>query len=136
MLTRIALGIAFYEITESKKLMEKITGKRVDSFCYPRGYANERIINIVKKYYREARNTGVGNIQRPKAKHWITPTVHVAGIKRKEYEGKNWLTEAKELLKLAKEKPDSVYHIWGHSWEIERYNAWEDLESLLREVVS
>jgi hypothetical protein len=26
---------------------------------------------------------------------------------------------------------DSVRHLWGHSWEIERYGLWDDLDRLL-----
>ena len=37
-----------YEISESKKLLEEITGKRIISFCYPLGKYNKKTIAKVK----------------------------------------------------------------------------------------
>ncbi|HLG31044.1 MAG TPA: hypothetical protein VI387_12610, partial [Candidatus Brocadiales bacterium] len=27
-----------------------------------------------------------------------------------------------------------VLHLWGHSWEIEKYDLWEELEEFLKRV--
>jgi hypothetical protein len=27
---------------------------------------------------------------------------------------------------------DGVFHLWGHSWEIERFGQWENLDRVLR----
>ncbi len=50
-LTRVSLDEARYEITQSKKDIEKQLGKKIDTFCYPNGTVedfNNDIIEIVK----------------------------------------------------------------------------------------
>lgn len=134
MLTRIPETEAEREIIQSKKTLEILFNRPIDSFCYPRGYANDYLRDVVRDHYKSARNTLVGNILPSEDPVWETPTVHVAGKRRPEYEGKHWLNEAKKLLDLAVKTEGSVYHMWGHSWEISRYDGWHDLESLLKEV--
>lgn len=142
MLTRISLDQATTEIVESQaELGLLFPGHYIRSFCYPRGYANDEIRRIVGQHYLTARNTLVGNLTPATNREellWITPTVHVAGQRRKEYEGTHWLAEAHRLLKEAVHRSnageDVVYHFWGHSWEIDRYAAWGDFELLLMEI--
>ena len=43
------------------------------------------------------------------------------------------LDYAKEQFRIAKEK-DGVFHIFGHSWEIEKYNLWNELESFFKYI--
>lgn len=43
-----------WELTESNKQIEAITGKTVHSFAYPEGHYNKQVLDIVKKYYRYA----------------------------------------------------------------------------------
>ncbi|MBD3202963.1 polysaccharide deacetylase family protein [Candidatus Woesearchaeota archaeon] len=48
-LTNVSLNQAEKEIAESKKKIEKKTGRRVVSFCYPNGNFNDEIEKIVRK---------------------------------------------------------------------------------------
>jgi hypothetical protein len=32
--------------------------------------------------------------------------------------------------------PDAVFHLWGHSWEIEASNMWEQLNTFLKLISS
>jgi peptidoglycan/xylan/chitin deacetylase (PgdA/CDA1 family) len=122
------------ELIDSKSLWEDAIGKNVSSFCYPRGRANGDIRKLVKKAgYTTARNTAVGCIEKAIDPLWTSTTVHV-GIQRSEYGDKPWLNYALEHYKQALNTPHSVFHLFGHSWEIERENAWEDLETLLKEI--
>ncbi|MBT7493810.1 MAG: hypothetical protein HN666_01070, partial [Candidatus Peribacter sp.] len=47
---------------------------------------------------------------------------------------KSWLDLAIHLFDLGKETNQSVFHLWGHSHEIEKYGMWEDLEKFLAHV--
>ena len=29
-----------------------------------------------------------------------------------------------------------VFHLWGHSWEIEKYGMWEELSDFLKHISS
>ena len=42
------------ELSESKKIIEKITNNKVIAFAYPLGHYNDKVINSVQKYYKYA----------------------------------------------------------------------------------
>lgn len=134
LLTRIPIEEARQEIIESKHILERILDMEIDKFCYPRGYADDVLRDTVRKHYSYARNTLVGEIQESEDPVWQSTSVHVGGKRRKEYEGTNWLDEARKHFKLAQVTPGSVYHIWGHSWELTKQDAWNDLEELMKEI--
>lgn len=140
LLTRIPIEQAEYEIVESKKTLEQLLSTEITSFCYPRGYSNPDILDLVGKHYLTARNTLVGALEAPEDPLWESTTVHAGGKRRKEYENTTWLEEGLWLLNQAvdKSKPNykPIYHIFGHSWELTRERGWEDLESLLQEIRS
>jgi len=41
---------------------------------------------------------------------------------------------SKTVFDIAREKEDAVFHLWGHSWEIEKYDMWKKLEKLLQHI--
>lgn len=137
-LTRIRLERAWDEISQSKHMLERILKKPINKFCYPRGYANDTLRGMVKTAgYTLARNTLVGNLSRPVDPMWQTPTVHIGGKRRPEYSDTTWLAEGFRLWKEAQWRSETesvVYHMWCHSWELDRYDAWKDFESLLKEI--
>ena len=45
----------------------------------------------------------------------------------------NWAEIAKALLKVVAER-GGVFHLWGHSWEIEEHQQWLQLEQVLRQM--
>lgn len=134
MLTRVPFWDAQIEITESKDQLENLLQDEVDSFCYPRGYANDKIRDEVKKHYKTARNTLVGSVTKSEDPIWQSTSVHVAGNRRKEYEGTTWLKEGFRLLDEAARTKDSVFHFWGHSHEISKHDGWYDFEQLLKRI--
>lgn len=137
LLTRISMEDAEIEIKESKQQLEYLLGHKVDYFCYPRGYANDELRNIVRQTYKGGRNTLIGSLTPADDPAWESTTVHVGGKRRKEYEGTTWLKEGMKLLDEAIErghKEDIVYHLWGHGWELSREAAWDDLETLLKRI--
>lgn len=138
MLTRIPPGQAYHEIVDSKDELEELLNIEVEDFCYPRGYANDTIREFVGARYKRARNTLVGSLGEAEDPLWEYTTVHIAGKRRKEYEGTTWQAEARRLLDLAIEKDKNdevvVYHFWGHSWEIDKYYDWGEFEKLLKDL--
>jgi peptidoglycan/xylan/chitin deacetylase (PgdA/CDA1 family) len=129
-LTQIPIEQAEVEIVQSKIALEKYN--KINSFCYPRGYANEAIKKIIKKAgYLTARSTLVGNTKTPTDDFFIATTAHV-GIQRQEYNDVPWLDYS--LNKLKQAETDGYFHIFGHSWEIEKNNSWKDLETLLKAI--
>lgn len=135
LLTRVPLDEADYEIKASR-LEWDIRGITTTKFCYPRGYYNQDIKDLVKAAgYESARTTRVGEL-RPASDPFETGTTVHVGIERKEY-GTDWLTYALAKLDEAVErsaKEDIVYHAWGHGWEIEKFDQWNDFAVLCRRL--
>ncbi len=122
------------EIENNKKWLEDTVGKEIKWFCYPRGRYNEEVIDVVKASgYKYARTTLVGNTDYCENHYRVHTSVHVYPF-RKEYNGVKWLDYAKEQFEIAKNKKDGYFHIFGHSWEIEKYNLWDELESLFKYI--
>lgn len=130
LLTRVDDETQVYEIYESKIYWENFLDAKVTKFCYPRGYFNQDIAEIVKaSEYEEARTTLVGELNPPLNPYMRNTTLHVA-CDRKEY-GANWLEYGKRMITKALEKEalgeEVDFHFWGHSEEIHRNQQWENL---------
>jgi peptidoglycan/xylan/chitin deacetylase (PgdA/CDA1 family) len=135
LLTRIPIDDARYEIVDSRKILQDKYSQKIESFSYPRGYANPDLQKIVQETgYTNARSTLVGYIHESENQFFEQTTVH-AGNDRKEYGGKSWYEYALYMLDVAAETPNSVYHVWGHGWELANYpNGLAQFESLLSEI--
>lgn len=133
-LTKINTKQARNEIFDSRKQWQDLTGQEINSFCYPRGYQNQIIKMLVKNAgYKDARVTTIGHLS-PGDDPYKTPTTVHVGVDRVEYKNKCWEMYGREMLEEARKKEDAVFHIMGHSWEIERENDWKALEDFLKDV--
>lgn len=118
LLTRIPLEKAYSEVLISRKFLQREFAQKINAFCYPRGYANADLQKLVQDVgYTHARGVTVGFIDTPENPYYEETTVHV-GCNRKEYGGLSWYEYALKMLELAIDQKDSIYHFWGHGWEI------------------
>ena len=125
---------AKWEIEESKKILEKITKRKVKSFCYPRGRFNRDVKKLVENAgYREARTTRIGCIKKPKDRLETDTSAHICPI-RPEYRGTTWLKEAKKLLDRVLAGEGDYFHLWGHAYEIEKFEIWDEFEEFLQYI--
>lgn len=136
LLTKVDHNTIVHEVVESRKALQDMFGQPITKFCYPRGYYDDRVRQIVKDAgYSSARTVRVGFLGVPEDPLQTDTAVHV-GYDRKEYKT-DWLTYAETLLARAVEQ--SAYrpvrfHFWGHSEEINRNNQWERFEKFLKQV--
>ena len=137
------------EIETGKQLLEDILSHGVDGFCYPGGKFNQDISEMVRNAgYSYART--VENLRLELGKNlWEIPTTlqfypHHTGTLIKNA-AKHWAFSKPALIlprlwhsdflayarSLAEHCVDSnaVFHLWGHSWEIDEHNLWAELES-------
>jgi len=140
------------EVKKSKQGIEDIIGSSVSMFCYPRGRYNKRVKEVVKNAgFIGARTTrefylnkGSDPFEMPttmqafplpriiRIRHEIL-TRNWVGLRGfiSHYNKKKWVEMAiglfEELLYSG-----GVWHLWGHSWEIEEYGLWGELETVLR----
>lgn len=133
-LTKINTQQAQNEIFDSRKLWQDALGQEIKSFCYPRGYKNGIVKLLVKNAgYTSARTTVIGHLSPgPDAMEQPT-TVHI-GIDRIEYKNVSWEIFARQMLEQARENPEAIFHMMGHSWEIDLFGDWDNLENLLKEL--
>ena len=119
----------WFEIVTSKDLIEGATGTRVRSLCYPRGRFDDGVKTLARQAgYDSCRTTKVlrtsveDQYEKPTTIHWY---------QRKEYGSVGIFDMAVRYFDRAL-ADGSYFHLWGHSWEIERDHEWRRLEKFLR----
>ena len=139
-----------YEILKGKEELEKICGE-VNSFAYPRGQYDKKIIKIVKDVgFKGARtaellHTKINNtfeyhptiqaVDRnilSKGKQFLksdSSSLKIFLLRKRLFQN-NWYELAKSTLNYVLEN-GGIWHLWGHSWEIENLNDWNKLDSIL-----
>ncbi|MBU0459149.1 polysaccharide deacetylase family protein [Patescibacteria group bacterium] len=164
-LTRIPIDQAKREIEESKQWIEGITGKECNTFCYPAGDFNDQTKKLVKEAgFVEART--VEQLEFKSADYFASPTTlqvypfpfrkrwtrwwhyidplvrlrvflpRMIALRLPPKAYASWAELAKSLYRYAQKTNQPFFHLWGHSWEIEKYGMWEELEEFLRFVES
>ena len=139
------------EVEGSFNWLKELMGYNPVSFCFPGGKYNALSARAVfDAGYQLARTTEL--LSTSNGNHNILPTTvqvyqHPAGtyirhlIKRRRWQNLyQWLQsgsgsslEALTNSFLDKvEKNEGVFHLWGHSWEIEERGLWKKLEFLLK----
>ncbi len=153
-LPRISVEEAEREIVDGKRRLEEIAGTELLSFCYPYGRFNDRVISIVKEAgfigARTVRSL-TRSIKDPfrmgttvcAANWWFAPYIkHSLASRdlglfgfmlRSNLFFKGWDRIAMGTLDFVIEN-GGVWHLWGHSWEIDAHNDWGRLEEVLRKT--
>jgi len=120
----------FYEVQNSKDMIEAVLGHHIDSFCYPRGRADNRVKAKVKEAgYMWARGTGKPGITKFEDKFYLPGTIHI--YQRPEYGGQSILEFARKTIDKVR-KEGGYCNIWGHSAELEKFSLWPILEEVLK----
>lgn len=134
------------EIHDSKSYLENVIGKPVTSFCYPAGYFDERHVSMVRDAgFSIARTVGrfATEVKNPLTlattahayRHWsdALPIMQHAGLVQFFRQYLNWDDLAISLFDKT-ERDGGVFHLWGHSWEIEKNADWARLERVLKHI--
>ncbi|MEK7538397.1 MAG: polysaccharide deacetylase family protein [Patescibacteria group bacterium] len=139
------------EISDSKKLLEKWTGGSVKSFCYPSGKYLLKQKQVVREagfvLARTVRRFSFGFIkdlyEMPTSihtyDHWldawqIALFVRFNPFKFFQYY-RHWDNLAIAMFERVSEN-GGVFHIWGHSWEIEKLKDWNRLERVFQHIAN
>ena len=139
------------QIETGKFTLEDYVGHPVTGFCYPGGKYNNEIkkllLNCKITHARTVRNfyldhgsdpfqipTAIQFYPHHTATYWanfLKQTDYLARISlfKKFAYGGSWIqilySVIEELMST-----DKVFHIWGHSWEIEKLGLWDELDKL------
>ncbi len=147
-LTKIPIAQADDEIALSKAYLEEILQREVTSFCYPYGDYNAEVKDIVKKYgYSMARTTKRYVFDIPQDLFAVPTTFHtyshysdlhkILPLARFSLHTMKNLWDWENLAITLFERTcqmGGVFHLWGHSWEIEKLNGWQKLENILAHI--
>jgi len=150
------------EVRVCRMQLEDTLGEKVRMFCYPKGQHDARVIREVKRAgYEGARTTEMLGFGRAANPYKMSTTVHAFAHTKVAYlknmmrarhfrRAIGWAlhsSNANSWIELAKSTFDQsmqhggVWHLYGHSWAIEKHNLWDNLIEVLdyvarREVVT
>lgn len=133
-LTKISDHDAKKEIEDSKHYLESITGQPVTAFCYPRGEYKKKHVEMVHAagflYARTVQRNSIALNDAPlEARTTVNTYNHYSDLSNIT---RNFQWDALAKARFDEvQKNGGVFHLWGHSWEIEEHNDWEKLESVL-----
>jgi polysaccharide deacetylase len=156
--THVRLGASpdpMRELTDSRRHLEDTLGRGVWSFCYPLGDFNPRTAAMVRRAGYLLARTTVGlrtgtrfnRFQMPVSMQFYPHPRQI--LLRHELRGGNlrgisawmrkWSMKSRPLALARVMFEDvaangGVFHLWGHSWEIEQQGSWRELEDLLKVI--
>lgn len=111
LLTRISTSEAMREIVDSKRLLKRMFDTQVTKFAPPRGYTNDTLDIFIADNYQSCRLTVGDNL------------VHIHP-RSGSNDNRHWLEAVN----------DDTEELWGHSWELDRYDQWHNLERYLDDI--
>jgi peptidoglycan/xylan/chitin deacetylase (PgdA/CDA1 family) len=147
-LSQVSPEQADFEIRESKRYLEEVSGKEVVSFSYPHGDYNKRVMKLVEKNgFKLARTVKRYSFVMPANPFKMRTTLqaynHLSDLPRiarfadfklsKILHYMSWQNLAIDLFDKALEEK-SAFHLWGHSWELEKTQGWNKLEEVLQYI--
>jgi peptidoglycan/xylan/chitin deacetylase (PgdA/CDA1 family) len=140
------------EVSPCKPILENILGTEIRMFCYPKGRYDSNVVRTLKEAgYVGARTVRMLATRMDFDPFEIPTTVQIVPHRRFGYiknvararklEGlqvflanmtrlDNWLDLAKRLFDSVLLK-GGIWHLYGHSWEIDELGLWKDLERIL-----
>ena len=154
-LTKLSRDQVLYELVESKRILENISGEPVVSLAYPKGKFNSTIQPwVAAAGYKLARTTMAfrtevrfASLSMPVSFQLFPhpPSVHIRhALKENNLRGiKNWyrlwrmendLIKLSELMLKYVLECGGIFHVWGHSKEIEEFGLWGLLEAVCSRV--
>jgi peptidoglycan-N-acetylglucosamine deacetylase len=145
--------------------LEDVTGEPIAIFCYPFGRFDPETKELVTQAgYKGARTTRQFALAVPADRCAIATTVHALPVPLRRSNARDfgaclfkssvergpwhagtgitvsmlrgWLRYAELLFQLSVLEADAVFHLWGHSWEIEASNMWCRIEAFLKFISS
>ena len=144
---------ANYEVSTCKTMLQNRLGKEIEAFCYPGGKYSQRDIDLVRQagflFGRTTRLLRTTPMLHP---HLLDTTIqaynHSSGVLTKHCVKNTFLLPVIQNLFFYKTNRNfpkmiehtmnrvlatgGLFHLWGHSWEIEQYGLWKELEMVLK----
>jgi hypothetical protein len=141
--------IIYYELLNGKKYLEDILSKPIDHFCFPGGQFNNSSMKIAKDLFSTIRTAETMCLIHNKP--IINTFFHFFNRQKKSllfnslrnnnlnfgvlnclYYSSSYFDFIKKYISYSSlhNNNDEIV-IWGHSWELTKYNLWQELDDLL-----
>ena len=151
-LTSVPADEAARQVRAIKDALEHELGREIVGFCYPGGVHDAEIRKLVRavgfRYARTIENLWLAPALDP---FQLPTTLQLYPHPRSTYlknlaRGRNLLARARGARVVLRGRPlgdamralldqaiesDGVFHVWGHSWELEEHGLWGELDSFL-----
>jgi peptidoglycan/xylan/chitin deacetylase (PgdA/CDA1 family) len=144
-LTSIDSACAFNEIRNSKEWLEELLNHEIEMFSYPKGKYNSKIVKFVEQAGFKGARVLDFQIVLPKNQFMLgvgtqasngSPFLRLRASLNSKLSLRSivdWGVNAKLLFDRVLER-GGIWHLWGHSWEIEKNRQWKILEDVLAHV--
>jgi peptidoglycan/xylan/chitin deacetylase (PgdA/CDA1 family) len=151
-LTEMAPRLAANQIRANKKRLEDLVGREVCGFAYVRGRHNHIVRSLVDeagfRYARTVKNLmstlGPDRLQVPTTMQFFAhststyirnymsggPTLRRTTILAAVLSADRLATRLSNAAEACG-RAGGYFHLWGHSWEVDEYNLWNELHRLL-----
>jgi peptidoglycan/xylan/chitin deacetylase (PgdA/CDA1 family) len=142
------------QLSGSRNWIEEVTGKPCRTVCFPGGKDRHEQLSLVREAgYLSARTTELLSTEFPRRVEGLalisttiqafphSPLAYTKNALKRRSLGnlvrarallylRDWRELAEKLLERTLSR-GGVFHLWGHSWEIEQEHQWDRLEELL-----
>lgn len=148
-LTELSVNEVEVEVADNQKYLEDVLGHEINHFCLPGGKSTNQILETIFEYYKTIRTADTMNFKC--GGNLLRPSVHFFDRGIRSMLGNSYINKSirqmfyvathlntpyfemvKGLIRSVEKDKAGVVAIWGHSWELEEYNLWDELEELLR----
>ena len=149
-LTSVPLNEVEKEVLLNKVYLENTLGHEIEDFCLPGGKYTPEILEIVSRHYKTIRTADTMNFKYTGGE--LKPAVHfyprgsksllgnaiknqsiLQGVYIALHYKMNYFELISNLIRNEQSKEDSVVMVWGHSWELEKMQLWNELEKLMQQ---
>ncbi len=138
-LSQIPLASAIDDIKAGRDILESIVGEKLQSFAYPygayTGQVQKAVLDLGFTVVRTTKRFAIAASQDygalPTTVHAYTHLSDIPQLPR--YGTIKWSKLARHFFDRTMED-GGVFHLWGHSWEIDKNNEWKNLEAVFEYI--
>lgn len=148
-LTSIDFDTIEAEVLDNRNFLEDVLGHRIKHFCLPGGKYTKCMLPILYQHFDTVRTADTMCFL--SEKQLCKPTFHFYprglkslvgnAIRNRSYKAlpylarhikQSYFDQIRGLTLISKEYTDGRIVVWGHSWEIEKMQLWQELEALFQ----
>jgi D-inositol-3-phosphate glycosyltransferase len=147
-LTTISDEEAYKEMVDSREYLEQVTGRPITSFCYPAGMhtsvhariaerAGFHLARTVRRFSFRSDNSFELDTSIHTYDHWLDVWPLLRFVRYNPIAFlrlyRAWDAQAIAMFEYVVAH-GGVFHLWGHSWEVDAHGDWDRLERVLAHI--